>query len=389
MGLGLLLGSLYLSPGTHLPHAITELTIDVLPAVGMVFSIRRLAHRRVPTVIAVTLFLYSFAVILSTFVNPITHLGALKLLSPAAAAVAWGLGGALLTYREFLSVGRWFMGVAAVQAVLGIAEVQLHSATAMRLAADPDTGVYFPRDNLVLPGFLRAAGTTGHPIILGVLCATGLLLTVLPTGLRVERRWIRNLLAALFAWGLLLSGSRTSLAALGFAFVIYFLHRHTPISRTLRNWLVLAVAPLVYGYLKGAAHDAETVSPFSLTNRQAAGGRIVDALGRQGPTFYFGEASNFTLPTVADNQFLTTLGMYGLFGLLVVLFAGVLAIAARSPMVAALSTFSVAMFMSFDTLGFSLTTVVFWLLVGASRIPAPTREAVPADDQAPVAATAA
>lgn len=371
ISVSMVLASIYLSPTLGLPHFAIELLISGMPAIGAILSHRKLAGRKsspVPFAIAVA---YGIAVILSIFTSPAFDSSAAVLLAPAVPAIVMTFVGGLLTRREMLALLRVVCGIAVVQALLAIAEVQGHEPWAVSLAATQDVG-YLIRPNLVLLGLLRASGTMGHPILLGVICSVAWIFVFART---VRRMPLKIALLALLSWGVLLSGSRSSLVALGVAVIIYFAHKHSSMSRKIRTLILIAVIPLMWFYVNAAVQDARVLSPFSLSNRVGAWARFVGALSRPGIEPLFGENSSFSLETVADNQFLTTLGRYGVVGILILIAALVYAITSRSPVFSAVTASIGFMFLSFDVLSFSFPTLLFWLFVGASRSAAAFPEA--------------
>ncbi|GAA2726603.1 O-antigen ligase family protein [Cellulomonas aerilata] len=364
ISIAILLASLYLSPALRLPHATAEMLIGGLPVIGAVVSYGKLAGRtRSPGPLALGA-AYGAAVVVTSILNLGTDTSFLMVASPVASAVVMTFVGGLLTRRELLAIGRVLVLVGALQALIAMMEVQARAPWAISLAATADVG-YVVRSNLVLDGFLRASGSMGHPILLGVACSVALLF-VLARG-AVRHAGLRMLLVALLGWGIALSGSRSSLAALGFAVVIYFAHRHSPTRRGLRTLILLALIPLTWLYVSSTIDEAREVSPFSLTNRLSGWGRFLETMSRPGAGAIFGQGRDFALETVADNQFLTTAGRFGIVGLILLVPAVAYALSSRSPLLSAVSASVLFMFLSFDAMSFSFTSSMFWLLVGASR----------------------
>lgn len=133
-------------------------------------------------------------------------------------------------------------------------------------------GVTLP--NPLLGGIARAQGTLGHPLPLGVLLVVGVALLIRAVE---ARRSTKLLLAVPLATGLLMSGSRNSVA-MALLVVAYF----TPVAITIVRWvatsLVLLFAVLL-AFASGVLNQAVT-SDFeasgSVTHRSGA----IDAVSR-------------------------------------------------------------------------------------------------------------
>lgn len=364
LSVSIMLSTVYNSPALNLPRGTVESAIALLPAVGIALSYRTLAQRRVPTSAAVLAIAYAVVVVTSSLLykGPDTSLAIA--ISPAVTAVVLTLTGSLIRTPELLALGRVLIFAAILQSFLAIAEVQLKTPWAIELAATPKVG-YIVRSNLVMDGYLRASGTMGHPILLGVICTVALIFALVPG---VIRRWpVRLALIALLLWGVLLSGSRSSLVAVALALIVYFGHRNSPLRRGARMLLLVALIPLALYFFVTTLETAEEVSPFSLSNRVDALGRFTDTISRPVAIALFGENRGFQLETVADNQYLTTLGTYGILGLLILVAAIAYAVSSPSPLLSAIAATIAFLFLSFDVLGFDFTELLMWLVIGASH----------------------
>lgn len=363
ISLSLFLASVYNSVAIvdGVPRQAIEMAISVLPLAGIAISAGVIRSRRVsfaPLVIAAG---YSVATMISTIVASSDESIPVAL-SPTATALALALAGAMLVRRELMMIGRVIIIIGVLQAVVAIAEVQWIQGWAIEIASTP--AGYVTQDNLVVSGLSRASAAMGHPILFGVLCSAGLVFVF--TREALPNILLRVAVGALLAWGVVLSGSRSSIAAVAFAVVLFLVHRGSTMRVWARVGLVLVLVPTTVLYLATTAENAQVVSPFSLDNRVGAWGRFLATLNRPFGVVIFGQGSAFTLDTVADNQFLTTSGQYGLFGLALLIVALIYALLARSNVVASLTALIAVLFLSFDVMAWSFTTLLLWFLVGAA-----------------------
>lgn len=343
-------------------RSVTDGLIVLLPVAGFVLSLPRLASRRDAQVGLWIAISFAVVVTISGLVNGPGIASVFGMLLPAVIAVVLVLLGSIITVREFRTIARWVILLAVVQAVFAIADVNLLQAWAQQAALT--NGVYIYRPNLIVDGIGRASGTMGHPILLGLICTIG---AVLALGKDIIRRpVVRLLLVALLLWAVVLSGSRSSVAAFAVAVLLFFIHPASPAKRGIRILMVIIVTPLTLVYVNEAITTARQVSLFSLTNRIDALPRLMDTLRRPAPEWLIGEGSRFNIG-IADNQFLTTSGSYGLLGLLILLAAIIYALSSRSPIVVATLGCLAFMSLSFDTLTWGFSSFLFWFLIGVSR----------------------
>lgn len=344
-------------------RAVTDAAIVLLPLAGFVLSLPRLTRRRTARVGTWIAVVFAIAVTLAGLVNGPGIASVFGMLLPAMMAVVLTLIGGLLSAAEFRTIARCIVALAVAQTVFAIADVHLLEDWARQAASIDDVYVYRP--NLLIDGIGRAPGTMGHPILLGLICTIG---AVLVLSRDVVRSLVfRMILVAFLGWGVVLSGSRSSVAALAVAVLLYFIHPASPTKRWVRVWMVIVITPLTLIYVNEAVNTARDVSLFSLTNRIDALPRLWETLNRPFPFWVFGEGVHFSLDTVADNQFLTASGSYGLIGLLAFIAAIAYALRSRSPIALAVVGCLAFMSLSFDTLTWSFSTLMFWLMVGFSH----------------------
>lgn len=357
-----------LNRGNVLPsleRSIADAAIALLPLLGLTLSMRQLSHRQLPPLAITIAIAYALTVVLSGIINGPGMASALGLLLPAVNAVVLVTVGSLLTAAEFQTIARWLITLAVIQAGLAVAEVQMLEPWAKELAS-PD-GFYPYRPNLVISGIGRANGTMGHPILLGLVCTVGAILTF---SKQIVSRWYFQvpIIAALFL-GILLSGSRSSITAFLVASMIYFLHPASPTRPWLRVLMVLWIVPLTVIYVQDAVANAREVSLFSLTNRLDALPRLGDTFSRPFPQWFVGDGISFSLETVADNQFLSSSGFYGLLGFLTFSAGVIFGLYSRNPLTVAALSSLVFMSLSFDTLTWAFSTFMIWFLIGYGHSP--------------------
>jgi hypothetical protein len=351
------------SPFSAVDRSVVDAAIVLLPALGALLSMGRLAHRR-PAAIGVGIaLLYAMTVVTAGIVNGPGVASIFGMIFPGAVAVVLVLIGSMVNAAEFRAIARWIIVLAIVQAIIAIAEVQLLAPWAQQLATL--NGAYPYRPNLVIDGIARANSTMGHPILLGLICAVG---AVLASNRDIVRPLpLRLTIVALLGWTVVLSGSRSSIAALGFAILLFFIHPASPSKRWLRVVMILAITPATIIYIQEAVTTARSVSLFSLTNRIDALPRLVETLERPFPHWLFGEGVRFSLETTADNQILSVSGSYGLLGLLCFGAAVIYGMTSRNPTAVAVIGALTFMALSFDTLTWAFSTFMFWFMVGLAR----------------------
>jgi hypothetical protein len=344
------------------PRAITEGAIAFLPALGLLLSYRKLVGRLVPPGSLIIASGMLVAVAFATILNGSGGASILGLLAPAIVAVTFSLSSGMLDQEDFRTLARWIIVMGLVQLAFAIAQAHLQIGWVQDIET-PDGYVYRP--NLLIESIGRASGTMGHPILLGLACAIAALLTLSRDVIRTPR--IGWLVFTSLAYGVVLSGSRSSVAALLVGTLIYFLHPRTATRRGFRVLIVLVLIPTMFVYISEAVAGARVESLYSLTNRLDALPRFLKTLERPLPNVFFGEGEAFALSTVADNQFLTTTGAYGLLGLLVLFAAILYALFSKRPMVTAITAVLTFMALSFDVLEWTFTAILLWTLVGMSR----------------------
>lgn len=276
-----------------------------------------------------------------------------------------------------------------VDLVLALAGVQLLLATAEQFAglAEPwgDLSVTSasPSSNPLLTALpLRATGSMGHPIPLGLLMAVAAVLVLF-----AHRSWrwsVRIPLALAFTAGLLFSGSRSAVLALPLALLFAAL---IPIgwryAGVLRAALVLgATAAFAFGNVQDATVFSGLGNTGSLTHRIGAinaAGKLTTRPLRQS---LFGSGFN-SIPDLfdahylqddgfrtVDNQLVTTMAVGGTVGLVLLLAALGYGLARARPGVRPAVVLIGVMFFSFDLLNWFAPMLLFFTLLSlGSAVP--------------------
>lgn len=351
--------------------------ILVLPILGILLSGTQIRHRRFSIAGVVIAGIYAVAIATAALAHDGYGQALFPTVQPAAMAVVFALVGALLDRAERVAVARVVLAMALAQVPLAIAQAVLANEWSRQLAVSE--GAYGYNVNLIVPGISRAMGVMGHPILFGLVCAIAVAFAMDRTVVRSH--WVRSAIVVLLVGGIALSGSRSSLAAMGVGILVYLFHPGSGSRVVVRRMAVVVMIPVMWLYISQSISAAGTASPFSLTNRLDAWPRFVDALSRGGITMWLGEGAGFSLDTVADNQFLTTIGMYGFVGLIALGLVLAFGLWSNNPVISGAMAMLCFMALSFDVLEWTFSAVMIWLLVGASRPPSRV-----SDVRAPVAA---
>lgn len=276
-----------------------------------------------------------------------------------------------------------------VDLVLALAGLQLLLATAEQFAglAEPwgdlsITGAT-PSSNPLLTALpLRATGSMGHPIPLGLLMAVAAVLVLF-----AHRPWrwsVRIPLAVAFTAGLLFSGSRSAVLALPLALLFAAL---IPLGwrygGVLRAALLLgATAAFAFGNLQDATVFSSLSNTGSLTHRIGAINAALKLTTRPLRQALFGSGFD-SVPDLfdagylqddgfrtVDNQLVTTMALGGTVGLVLLLAAVGYGLARARPAVRPAVVLIGVMFFSFDLLNwFSPMLLFFTLLSLGSAVP--------------------
>lgn len=236
------------------------------------------------------------------------------------AGAQWGASAVRLV-RVVLGIGVLEVAVAAVQAFSGAA------ATWGYLGDKTSALVGF---NPLLPSIAgRAVGTMGHPIPLGMLAATCLVVVVADS--RAGTRGARTVLAGTFALGLVLSGARGAVIATVVGLLAVLL------GRTAGRWAVVLRVVAVVGVLgflaSGGVRESALVrsldGSFSLTHRLGSLGALPQLFARPAAQVLFGSGHG-SATALYDRGILTADGQYAIDNQLVMALAtgGVVGLAA-------------------------------------------------------------
>ena len=314
----------------------------------------------------------------------------------AAVGVTFSLAAATSSRADVRAFSRGLVGLGLVQVVLGVVELTVTHRPIPWGYKVLATGRSFVSDNKVLPGDLsRVEGTVGHPIPYAVLLAVCLVVVVVsdrvvfPVAARVA-------IVPLLAGGILLSGSRSVLAAvlLGLAFVVLTSDRGHRAAKIVTAATVTVVAGAV---LASEVVEAAAVlfSSGSYENRMGALRSVPALLSR--PLIESLVGSGFgsepelyargLLPqegfTVVDNQLVTTLATFGVVGLVLVVGVVVAGATTASRTGRAVTVVMVTVLFSFDYLvWFSMSGLVF-TFCALTPEPAPPPAPPPAPSRAP------
>ena len=245
--------------------------------------------------------------------------------------------------------------------------------------------------NVLLPWTGRAPGTFGHAIPLGMYLMVALLLVAFQ--MRSWRRWLRAVLVAAFAFGILLSGTRSALLS-GFLALVVGLCSKELTKKHLAWRLTACIAALVFGAFVGISELLATLGlqdTGSLNHRLAAIDALDKLYGRSVPELLFGsgagsvphlfelgllQTDNFT---AIDNQLVTLFAVGGIVGTAAVIRAVVSGYrrvpSGTRPAVLAM----VFMFFSFDEFD-RLSTLILFVTVLACGSQGRWRGADIADD---------
>jgi hypothetical protein len=290
-----------------------------------------------------------------------------------------GIGFTVLLFAQFGEADnqvflRAFFAICLFQVAICIAEVTHLLASPWGLRNN------FLRSNpLTFEATIRAQGTTGHPSILGIVLALGILVCILnPARLRSTPRLI---ISVILSTGVILSGTRSVVIALLIVLAIRAVTQRGR-DKVGRLLIIVGVAGVAATAFASTLYElyAGLRDSGSYTNRLGVLQSIPSLLdqdfwlvlfgggvGEDSRLFAEGVLSSGTLQVV-DNQLINTFAHSGLVGLSCLL----VAIVVRSIRASAFEACGIAlccfMFMSLDLLTWYLPTLLFsWLIVVESR----------------------
>lgn len=233
---------------------------------------------------------------------------------------------------------------------------------------------FLERPNLILQGdFIRVGGSVGHPLPYALFLLLGIAL--IGFGATNYKRRPSLALAAFLAIGVLLSGSRTPIAA-GIVALCVTLMRPggggRGVNHTARFVALAFACGSFYSYVRFAVENARTYSPGSLEHRLGATENLQRLLTRSDLDVLLGSGSRpqellrqqgVLVSTVQfDNQYATTFAAFGIIGLTVILGLFLWAAGRGAPVAASMAVIFGVMCLSFDLLSWPLFMFLAWLL---------------------------
>jgi len=364
------------------PVGVLNLAIGLVGA-GAIGSPRLATAPRRQSILVLTLAYYGLALVVTAAAAP-TGIGAVCQFAVLAV-------GSLMTARsstpgERHSFRRGVVGVAALESVAALWELTVRGRPGFwdyTALSDAPGGLQLPNP-ILGDEFLRMAGTTGHPLVLGFL-ATVAIAVVAAAPQVFPNRVVRWGILALLAGGQLAAGNRSTLLATA-VLALYL----TVTSRSVhRAWKrTAAVVAATFGGVQTAAFVSEQVTALlgsgSFTNRSGNLAAAPDLIvGRPAIEVAFGTGwdteqqlfdrgfLNQNGFDIVDNQFVTTLATFGVLGLVLLIAVFVAAWRSRSRSTRTVVLVVITLAFSFDYLRWaSVVVLVFGLL--------------PQDDDAPV-----
>lgn len=223
----------------------------------------------------------------------------------------------------------------------------------------------------------RIQSTMGHPIPLGVLIAVALILLV--ASRREFGGFYKFFCGAVLLGGLFLNGSRGALVAVvcGLLYLMFFAGSSRSKGRNLillgLTGCVVLLADLGLRTLVG-----DFVESGSYTNRLGALEAVPGLMSRNSMDVLFGAgfgSENLLFNegylqqngfNIVDNQLVTTLATYGIFGVGILVTMTLVAFVRAKPTVKAVLVLMVAMMFSFDYFRWPETFSLFFLFLGLS-----------------------
>ncbi|ROS47972.1 hypothetical protein [Frigoribacterium sp. PhB24] len=331
-----------------------------------------------PRATTATLVFFAFSIVCVLVFRPGT-----TVLMAELAAVGVGVSALVATSsrRDVTIFVRGLVGLGFVQVVLGALELTVTHRPIPWGYKVLATGRSFVSDNKILPGGLvRVEGTLGHPIPYAVFLAVCLVVVLVAR--RAFPAWFAAVAVLVLSAGILLSGSRSVVAAVLLA-VTYVLT--TSEARTRAMKIVLAGLAVVAGSAALASEIVDAVgtlvSSGSYENRMGALRSVPGLLARPALEVAFGSgfgsepelyARGF-LPqdgfTVVDDQLVTTFATFGIVGVACFVVALVVAVVHASRAGRAVLVVMIVMLFSFDYLVWFSMSALLWAFSGLADPP--------------------
>jgi hypothetical protein len=370
IGVGIVVALFFLASSPSVPEAVRDITlIGGLVLLGLAALSRpwprSLTH---PVVLLVAVFyivsIVSTYAVFASALNSVLRFGALALMVSVVVSQ--------LTRRDVLALLKFLVGFAVFQVGLGLIEVAVLGRPVLWGYGALTSGLPALYPNTLLgETVLRVQGTAGHPIPFAMLLAAAFVVVLY---LKDEWRFrFRMGLLAILSLGLVLSGTRSALVAVGIVLVVKLLTTRSE-KRILSVFAVAVSAVIMVVLLGSSLADAyrEFTGTGSFYNRVGALASVPALLARQPLEVLFGsgvgsEASLFGRGflqqngfNIVDNQLVTTLATGGVVGLvLLVLFVSV-AVKRSDPLTRGLIIVMVVAMFSFDYLRwFSMIALLF------------------------------
>jgi hypothetical protein len=322
-----------------------------------------------PRATMATIAFFAFSIVCVLVLAPSTIV-LMAELAAIGVAISWLVSTS--SRRDVTVFVRGLVALGLVQVVVGVVELTVTHRPFPFGYKVLATGRSFVSDNKILPGGLvRVEGTLGHPIPYAVFLAVCLVLVLVTR--RAFPVWFPSVAVAVLSTGILLSGSRSVVAAVLLA-VTYVLM--TSEARTRATKIVLTGLAAVAGTAALASEIVEAVGTLvasgSYENRMGAVRSVPGLLARPALEAVVGsgfgsEAELYArglLPqegfTVVDNQLVTTLATFGLAGVASLVAALVIGFVHASRVGRAVLVVMIVTLFSFDYLVWFSTSAVLW-----------------------------
>ncbi|MGV6993827.1 O-antigen ligase family protein [Gordonia amicalis] len=273
-----------------------------------------------------------------------------------------------------ITVYRAIVTVAVFEGVLSIGQVFFSAPLTWGYLGSAVKNPLEMTNNLGLVEVGRAVGTLAHPILLGFLCAMGI---VALWGGAAERLWVKLILSAPMLLGILASGTRSALLAVLIGIAVLALggggrnRRRFAIVFVALAYSVLAIPRVVerFSFLKSLE------GTFSLEHRMRSITSVAPLLDRDSRSVLLGEGSNGIQGLyergvlhndkffAIDNQFVYSLATGGVLALLLLILLVVSSFILGGRLNWAAATVMVTFFFSFDSLSWNIPVIVCAVLL--------------------------
>jgi hypothetical protein len=279
---------------------------------------------------------------------------------------------------------RGLVGFAVLQVIVG--SIDLLVSPLPLLGYSGLEGDSRPGNQLLPDRPPRAQAMVAHPIVFALVIIVAMGLSWLNT-VKLSRS-VRIALLAVFAAGLVISGTRSAILALAVAVIYLSLVSEPSVGRRLRNGLVVGIGALALAIIPASAQYVITAvtdlgESGSYTHRTGAWGELPDLLSRRGwfeLLFGSGPGSEQVLFRagflqqdglyVVDNQFVTTIIGAGFIGLLLLLVLLVRTIVVGSTAVRVTVVMLIVMLNTFDLLRWPGPAILVFVCLGLADNPA-------------------